>query len=89
MATRRRLEFVYAQTAIMVASVFVLVVLGAFSLELFFVLSLIGLLITTELTAPFTVTPEWRRRLRWVIVLGLLGFGYIVARRIHTILSNS
>lgn len=89
MTTRRRLQFVYAQTAAMVASIITLVLLDAFTLELFFVLSLIGLLITTELTAPFTVTPQWRRRLRWVILLGLVGFGYLVARRIATILSNS
>lgn len=89
MATRRRSRFITAQLAVMLASVLVLVVLDAFSLELFFVLSLIGLLVTTELTAPFTTTPAWRRRLRWVILLGLLGFGYIVARRIATILANS
>ncbi|WP_248897149.1 hypothetical protein [Haloplanus halobius] len=89
MATPRRLRFVYAQTGLMVASVLVLVLLGAFSLELFFVLSLISALVVTELTAPFSTTPAWRRRLRWVLLLGLLGFGYIVARRIATILANS
>jgi hypothetical protein len=89
MATPRRLQFVYAQTAAMVASIIILVLLNAFTLELFFVLSLIGLLITTELTAPFTVTPQWRRRLRWVILLGLVGFGYLITRRIVRILSTS
>lgn len=89
MATPRRLQFVYTQTAAMVASIIVLVLLDAFTLELFFVISLIGLLIATELTAPFTVTPQWRRRLRWIILLGLVGFGYLIARRIMTILSNS
>jgi len=89
MATPRRLQFVYAQTAAMVASIVILVLLNSFTLELFFVLSLIGLLITTELTAPFTVTPKWRRRLRWVILLGLAGFGYLITRRLVRILSTS
>jgi hypothetical protein len=63
----------------MLAVVVVLAALGALSLELFFVLSLIGLLVVIELTAPFDVTPAWRRRLKWLIALGLLGFAYVVA----------
>jgi hypothetical protein len=53
-----------------------------------FVVSLIGLLVVTELTAPFTITPAWRRRLLWIIGVGLLGFGYIVIRRILEILPS-
>lgn len=87
MATRRRQRFVLAQVAVMLAAVFLLVLLDAFTLELFFVLSLIGLLVVTELTAPFAVAPRWRKRLRWVILLGLLVFGYIVALRIRAILN--
>lgn len=70
----------------MLAAVLVLSLLGSFSYELFFVLSLIGLLIVTELTAPFAVTPDWRRRLRWLIALGLVGFAVVVVRRILEIL---
>lgn len=80
------MRFIHGQLAWMVAAVLVLSVLGSFSYELFFVLSLIGLLIVTELTAPFAVTPDWRRRLRWLILLGLIGFGVIVIRRILEIL---
>ncbi|MFA9427910.1 hypothetical protein [Natronorubrum sp. A-ect3] len=80
------MRFIHGQLAWMVAAVLVLSVLGSFSYELFFVLSLIGLLIVTELTAPFAVTPDWRRRLRWLILLGLIGFGVIVVRRILEIL---
>ncbi|ELY42709.1 hypothetical protein [Natronorubrum bangense] len=80
------MRFIHGQLAWMVAAVLVLSVLGSFSYELFFVLSLIGLLIVTELTAPFAVTPDWRRRLRWLILLGLVGFGVIVIRRILEIL---
>lgn len=86
MATQRRQRFLYAQTAWMLAALVLLTLLGALSLELFFVVSLIGLLIVVELTAPFSVTPQWRSRLRWIILVGLLGFGYVVVRRILAIL---
>lgn len=86
MATRRRRRFIYGQTAWMLATIVGLALLGALSLELFFVVSLIGFLIVVELTAPFSVTPAWRSRLRWIVLLGLLGFSYIVVRRILEIL---
>ncbi|QSX01197.1 hypothetical protein [Haloterrigena alkaliphila] len=80
------MRFVRGQLAWMLAAVLVLSLLGSFSYELFFVLSLIGLLIVTELTAPFAVTPDWRRRLRWIIAIGLVGFAVVVVRRILEIL---
>jgi hypothetical protein len=86
MATQRRQRFIYGQTAWMLATLICLALLGALSLELFFVVSLIGFLVVVELTAPFSVTPRWRARLRWVILLGLIGFGYIVIRRVLAIL---
>jgi hypothetical protein len=86
MATRRRKQFVHGQMAWMLGSVLVLAVLESLSYDLFFVVSLIGFLVITELTAPFNVTPRWRGRLKWLIVLGLLGFGYIVVRRALDIL---
>ncbi|MFH5801238.1 hypothetical protein [Haladaptatus sp. CMAA 1911] len=86
MSTQRRQRFIHAQLAWMLVSLIVLAVLGSLSLELFFVLCLIGLLVIIELTAPFNVTPRWRRRLKWFIALGLLVFGVIVVRRILSIL---
>jgi len=72
----------------MLASLLVLAALGFLTLELFFVLSLIGLLVIVEFTAPFNVTPRWRRRLRWLIAFGLLVFGLIVVRRVLSILPS-
>ncbi|WP_435100193.1 hypothetical protein [Halorubrum sp. N11] len=86
MSTRRRQRFIYAQLAWMLGAITLLAVLGSLSLELVFVLSLIGFLVVVELTAPFNVTPRWRRRLLPIIGLGLLGFGVIVIRRILAIL---
>ena len=80
MLTRRRRLFLNGQLAWMLSVIVTLALFDALSLELFFLLSLIGLLIVTELTAPVNVTPEWRRRLRWVVLAGLAVFGYIVVR---------
>ena len=80
------MRFIHGQLAWMLAVVLALSLLSSFSYELFFVLSLIGLLIVTELTAPFNVTPAWRSRLVWLIALGLVGFAIIVVRRILEIL---
>ncbi|MFC4246047.1 hypothetical protein ACFOZ7_03410 [Natribaculum luteum] len=82
------MRFVRGHVAWMVATVLALALLDALSYELFFVLSLIGFLIVTELTSPFNVTPTWRRRLRWPILLGLAGFAVVVVRRILEILPS-
>ncbi|HKJ58177.1 MAG TPA: hypothetical protein VKA37_03035 [Halobacteriales archaeon] len=82
----RRLRFVHGVVAWMLASLLGLVLLSSLSAELYFVLSLVGFLVVVELTAPFDLTPAWRRRLRWVILLGLLVFGYVVVRRVLAIL---
>jgi len=88
MPTRRRQQFIHAQAAWMFATLLLLAVLGALSLELYFVLSLIGLLVVVELTAPFNVTPRWRSRLKWLIALGVLVFVAVVVRRILLILPS-
>ena len=86
MPTRRRAQFIQGVLAWMLLSLLGLALLGAYGHELFFVLSLIGFLVVTELTAPFSITPAWRRRVQVLIVLGLLVFGYIVIKRILEIL---
>jgi hypothetical protein len=88
MSTRRRQRFIHGQAAWMLAVLVLLAALGSLSLELFFVLSLIGLLVVIELTAPFNVTPAWRSRLKWLVALGLVGFAYIVVRRILAIIPS-
>lgn len=88
MTTRRRQQFVHGQAAWMLATVLVLAALNSLTLDLFFVVSLIGFLVVVELTAAVNVTPKWRSRLKWPILLGLLGFGYVVVRRILEILPS-
>jgi hypothetical protein len=89
MATPRRMRFVHGVVAWQLAAVLALALLGAMELELFFVVSLIGFLVVTELTAPFNLTPRWRSRLKWLIALGLAVFGYVVVRRILEILPGA
>lgn len=86
MSLGRRRQFIHGNIAWMLATATVLVLLDALALDLFFVVALIGFLILTELTAPVAVTPTWRWRLRIVIAIGLVVFGYIVVRRILAIL---
>lgn len=86
MQTSRRLRFVHGQLAWMISVVLILVLLDSLTAELFFVVSLIGLLILIELTAPFRITPRWQKRLWVVIAIGLAVFGGIVVRRILAIL---
>jgi len=86
MPTQRQQRFITATLAWCLGATLILVLLDSVTFELVFVVSLIGFLIVTELTAPFNVRPRWRRRLTWLILLGLLVFGYIVVKRILAIL---
>jgi hypothetical protein len=82
----RRDQFLVAQVGFMLTAVFLLVLLGLFSYELFFVISLLGLLVVTGFVVPLRVTPVWQRRLRWIVLAGVIGFSYLVIRRILILL---
>lgn len=57
-------------------------VLGTLDYYLFFLASLVGLLVFVTATEPVTVTPQWRRRLRWLAYAGLAAFGVVVLQRL-------
>lgn len=80
------MRFVRAQVGWMVGTILALTLLSSLSYELFFLLSLLGLLIITGLTAPINITPTWRARLKWLIRAGMVVFLAIVIRRILEIL---
>lgn len=86
MVTPRRRRFVAAQVVVLLGIAVALVTLDALTYDLFFLLSLVGFLLVVEYTAPFTVTPRWRRRLRWLVAAGLLGYCWLVAWRMIRIL---
>jgi len=54
--------------------------------ELFFVLNLIGFLVLVELTTPFHFKPEWKNRLKWVVLVGVIGFSIIIIKKIMLII---
>ena len=62
----------------MAGSAIILIIFESLSYELFFVLSLIGFIVMIEFTSPIAVSPVWRTRLRWILILGLIIFAYII-----------
>lgn len=80
--SERRLRFVRAQVAWMLGSALLLVLVGLLDYDLFFLASLVGLLVLATATEPATVTPRWRRRLRWLAYAGLAAFALLVLRRL-------
>lgn len=86
MTTRRRQQFVAGHLAWMLGAALLLTLLDSLTYDLFFVISMIGFLIVVELTAPFGVRPQWRRRLRWLIALGLVVFGIVIGWRMYQVL---
>ena len=81
MTVSRRLRFVHALTAWLLGAVLLLTLFDSLSAEWLYSISLVGLFVAIELTAPFSVRPPWRRRLRGVIIVGMTGLGFIVVSR--------
>ena len=88
MAIARQYRFVSGVLAWTLASLFVLVATGWLTYELFFVISLIGVLIVVEFTSPIHVRPRWRNRVRWVVLVGIAGFLVVLARRTVAVLPS-
>jgi len=66
----------------MLVTVLILSALDVFSYELFFVLSVLGLVVVIDLTRPIIVRPRWWSRLRVILVLGLIGFVLVTGRHL-------
>ena len=88
MGTQRWLSFVTLQIVWMLCGVLLLAVVDGASLELFFTFSLLGLFVITGVTTPFSVVPQWRRRLHLFIALGIGVFAYLVFRRVLDIIGG-
>jgi len=78
----REQRAVFAQAAWMLSALILLSVIGRLSLELYFVLSLVGLLVVSGSTASASLRLRPKERLRLIAVVGLLVFGYIVGSRL-------
>ena len=54
---------------------------GALTLEYAFVVSFVGLVVTTALTAPVHASVDWRGRLRWPLTASAVVFIALVGLR--------
>lgn len=88
-SVRRRDQFVAVQVGWMSACLLLLAALGTLGLDVFYILSYVGLLLASEFTAPLHVAPTWRRRLRWLLVAGGVGFLYVFVVRVQRILAGA
>ncbi|HEY3422991.1 MAG TPA: hypothetical protein VGK13_07495 [Methanocellaceae archaeon] len=79
-------QLIYVFGAWMFVVLALLALFRSLSPEYFFVLCLIGFLIIVELSGPFTVRPAWRKRVNIVIIVGVLIFGLVVAKKVLDIL---
>ncbi len=58
------------------------------NIEIFFVLWLLGLLVIVEFIGPLYVRPSYFRYLKYLIAVGIIGFGAIVAQKVMEILNS-
>jgi hypothetical protein len=68
--------------------IFFMILARSLSLEIFFVLWLIGLLVIVELIGSAYVRPSCLRTLRYLIAAGVIVFVVIVARKVLEILAS-
>jgi hypothetical protein len=89
MPTPRQRQFLGAQAGWMVLGIALLASVGRLSAELVFVVSFVGLVVVTGLTAPVHATVGWRRRLRWPLLLGALVFlGFVGVRTVEKLVGT-
>jgi hypothetical protein len=79
-------RFIYSLIALIFATIFLLVVLNVYSIEIFVVLLIIEFLIVVELTEPFHFKAAWRRNNIFVILACIIIFSLIVYQRVTQIL---
>ena len=83
---QKQFRFVYLLSGWMFIVLFFLIIGNNLDIEIFFVLNLIGFLVLVELTTPFHFKPEWKNRLKWVVLAGVIGFSYVVIKKVLTII---
>ena len=67
-----------------IVSVFMLI-LQQVDLEIFFILSLLGIFMTMQLLEPNFVQPGYLKYIRYIIAAGIVIFGLIVAQKVMEI----
>lgn len=74
-------RLVSVQTGWMVVALVLLLLFDMWALDLYFILSLNGLLIVRVLFSPTSGVPDWWRRLNWVIYTGFGLLLYLIVQR--------
>ncbi|WP_424005028.1 hypothetical protein ACOZ4I_19020 (plasmid) [Haloarcula salina] len=74
-------SLVVIQTGWMAATLTLLLLFDMWALDLYFILSLNGLLIARVLVAPVHGKPDWWRRLNWLVYLGFALLLYLIVQR--------
>jgi len=85
---RHRLRFVTTVILVVSGSLTLFVASGAFTLDLFVIISFMGYLATIELTATNAIVLPWRRRLHRLTVVGLIGASLLLGRLVVEILPD-
>jgi hypothetical protein len=76
-------RFGFALVGWLVAGVVVLLILGMWNPTLYFIVGFVGFVLAMEYSEPREARPKWHQRLRWVLVLNLMVFTYIVVTSIE------
>ncbi len=84
----RKLALVAAVSAWLFLVAYLMVLGRTLSLEIFFVLWLIGLLIALELSAGRYGNPPWLTRMKYIGFIGVAIFGIIVTLKVVEILNR-
>jgi hypothetical protein len=84
MATPRQRRFLRAAVAWPLVTALALATVGALSAGVWLTVSLLGLVVLVQVTAPVAVSPPWRARLRWPLWLGALAFVALAALEVQS-----
>lgn len=84
MATPRQRRFLRLAVAWPLVTAVALTAVGALSAGVWLTVSLLGLVVLVQATAPVAVSPPWRARLRWPLWLGAVAFVAFAALELRT-----
>lgn len=82
-----RLSSMAFTTWLMVIIAFMLL-LQTFNLEVFYVMTLIGLFVVVVMIDTSQVKPRYMRRMKYVVATAIMIFGYVVANRLVEIVAQ-
>jgi len=79
------LQFVYLVVGQLLLLVIVLAQTESLAIEYLVVVAFLLCLVTAAFTAPLTIVPAWRSRLKWILLACFLIFGYVAIRQIEAL----